>query len=181
MDDLETFRRRVREARVVPPPTPWRVITSAAVGGLTEVGFGGDGELLLVLSWQGRGIFDCTTGRRVARDPRDDRTDWYGHDNLIARGFGPLEGQQVRLSGLWGGGLPNSTTDGWSVERVTLNWPIENLLLFEPDPRRRYTPDTRFHKLHKPTSEVRAFGFSFTGKTLVIATSSDVTLIGRSS
>ena len=154
-------------------------MTIAPVGGLTETGFADDSELLLVLSWQGRGIFDGSTGQRVARDQDDDRNSWYGHDKLIGKGFGPLEGQKIRLCGLWGGGLPTVTKDGWGVERITLGWPNENLLLFEPYQKWRYTPEAKFYKLAVPITEVRAFGFSYTGRTLVIATSSDVTIFGR--
>lgn len=179
MDHLEPFRRRVREAREVPPPPPWRPIVAVSVGGLTEVGFADNSELLLVLSWQGRGVFDCSDGRRLARDTSADRTDWYGHDNLIANGFGPLEGQYIRLCGLWGGGLPLFTKDGWRVERVTLTWPSESILLFEPRQKQIYTAESRFHKLGDPVTEVRAFGFSYSGKTLMIATSSDITVFGR--
>src|SRR5690348_11801946 len=87
----------------------------ATVGGLTEVGFADDSELLLVLSMQGRGIFDCASGQRIFRDDDDDRTGWYGHDNLTAVGIGPLQGQSIRLCGLWGGGLPTFTKeDHWN-------------------------------------------------------------------
>jgi hypothetical protein len=180
MDHLEPFRRRVRDAQKASPPPPWRFVTSHAVGGLTEAGFADDGELILVLSWQGRGIFDGISGERISRDRNDDRSAWYGRDRLLGVGFGPLEGQTVRLAGLWGGGLPVSTNDYWRVENLTLNWPESHLLLFEPNLKQSaYSDNSQFYKLLAPISEVRGFGFSYTGKSLLIATSSDLTLYAR--
>src|ERR1700677_2578198 len=50
----------------------------------------------------------------------------------FGRGFGPLAGQTVRTSGLAGGGLAVSTADGWTAERLVLDWPEESLLLVPP-------------------------------------------------
>jgi hypothetical protein len=80
---------------------------------------------------------------------------------------------------LWGGGLITFTKDGWNVERVTLAWPEESLLLFEPSLRIPYEEGSQFYKIAVPITEVRAFGFSYSGKTLVIATSSDVSIFAR--
>jgi hypothetical protein len=177
VDHLEPVRERVKSLAVGAPPEPWRLISSLAVGGLTEVGFVDDSELILVLSWQGRGVVDCVTGEKLARDRSDDRGEWYGDDRLIAKGFGPLDGQLVRLSGIWGGGLPTFTTDGWGARSLTLEWPRQHLLLTEPRAD-LYRPNARVSKL-AIHSEVRAFGFSYSGRTLIIATSSDLTIYSR--
>ena len=69
------------------------------------------------------------TGQKLARDHEE----YYEDEvNLDADGIGPLAGQKIRISGLDGGGLPNSTTDGWSIETVTLSWPDQILFLIEP-------------------------------------------------
>jgi hypothetical protein len=102
------------------PPAPWRPRGAHAVGGLTDVGFGRGTDLLLVVSHDGRGVFDCLTGARVARDPsmpEPDEDDWQDTHELEAEGIGPLAGQTVRTSGLAGGGLPEGTPDGWVAER----------------------------------------------------------------
>ena len=67
-DHLLPLIERVRAAPVQEPPIPWRLLEAHAVGGLTDVGFGRRSDLLLVVSSQGRGVFDCVTGQRVARD-----------------------------------------------------------------------------------------------------------------
>jgi hypothetical protein len=80
----------------------------------------------------------------------------------------------IRLAGLAGGGLPNIGRDGWWLIGVTLAWPETHVLLGGPrgwifDPR------TPFTKL-ATESELRACGFSDTGESFVIATSSDVAI-----
>jgi hypothetical protein len=175
---------RVLASSIEPPPAPWRRIGIFAVGGLTDVGFAPHSNLLLVVSSAGRGIIDCSTGDRVARDPsvpEDDENDWQDRFHLEAEGIGPLAGQAIRTAGLFGGGLPLLTSDGWRVERLALEWPEESLLLVPPE------ADLYSEYLGRPAafsklaveSEVRAWGFSPTGRSLVLATSSDLTVWGR--
>jgi hypothetical protein len=167
------------------PPAPWQLRVAHAVGGLTDVGFGRGSDLLLVISSQGRGVFDCVTGVRVARDAAVLETDedgWHDTLELEARGIGPLAGQTVTTAGLHGGGLAISTRDRWIVEHLPLDWPNESLLLVPPDSwiyETRPGRSAEFTKVAVET-ELRAWGFSPTGKSLIIATSSDVTIFGRS-
>lgn len=178
MDHLEPVRMKVRVAQVSNPSSPWSLIGTIAVGGLTEVGFDEESELMLVISSQGRSVIDCMTGQKIARDRSVDNTEtWYGTNILIGLGFGPLRGKQVRLAGITGGGLAICTKDGWSVEVMPIDWPDECLLLLEPYSS-IFQGGARFTKL-AVVREVRAFGFSFSGKSLVIATSSDITIFAR--
>jgi hypothetical protein len=73
MDHLEPIRQRIRAAPVSEPPPPWIASAVHAIGGLTEIGFADDTDLLLVVSHQGRGVLDCHTGQRIARDWYDER------------------------------------------------------------------------------------------------------------
>lgn len=160
-------------------PPPWKSSGSSGVGGLLSVGFGRGTDLLLVTSSQGRGVFDCFTGQRIARDRSDETTE--DSANLEARGIGPLEGQVIRLSGLSGGGLPAGTGDGWAAERLVLEWPEEILVLVPPGSwifGLAFNKPANFTKLFVG-SEVRAWGFSPTGRSLVLATSSDLTIYAR--
>jgi len=144
------------------------------------VGFSPSSDLLLVTSSQGRGVFDCRSGERLARDG-DESGDFEDPVQLEANGIGPVSGT-VRMSGLYGGGLPNSTADGWSAERLSLDWPVETLLLFAPGSTLHWQVDGKppvFTKVYLG-SEIRAWGFSPTGRSLVVATSSDLTAYGRS-
>ncbi len=165
-------------ARCSEPPSPWRKKTEHAVGGLVAVGFGDGSDDLLVVSSQGRGVFDCTTGERVARDRGDAA---YDSIRLEALGIGPLQDQVIRVSGLDGGGLPAGTDDGWSADRFVIEWPIESLVLTPPGSWIYGVLDGRRHDFTKvfEDSEIRAWGFSPTGKTLLLATSSEVVIYGR--
>lgn len=174
MDHLEGVRQRIRNSPVSSPPLPWTRLATRAVGGLTEVGYADDSDLLLVVSSQGRGVVNCRTGELVARDRTDPAHDWYDERRLRAQGIGPLAGTWVRLTGLHGGGLINSGRAGWWVAAITLDWPDNNLLLGGPWGW-IYDEKTPFVKL-AVEREVRAFGFSDSGETFVIATSSELSV-----
>lgn len=112
------------------PLPPWQLVCEASVGGLLSVGFARNTELILVTSSQGRGVFDSTTGERIARDTEEN----FPEDpfNLEAAGIGPLDGQMIRIAGIYGGGLPKVCPDGWKLERLALLWPQETVLLISP-------------------------------------------------
>lgn len=164
MDHLEPLRRRIRTAPIADPPRPWKRIAVHGVGGLTEVGFADDSDYLLVVSCEGRGVIDCRSGERLARDRAEPDDSWHDERRLRGQGIGPLEGHIIRLAGLHGGGLLNRGRDGWAVEALSLDWPDVSLLLVEPW-RSIYEDSARFTKL-AVEREVRAFGFSETGASL---------------
>jgi hypothetical protein len=178
MDHLDPVRDKIRRSAITAPPEPWSFVASIAIGGLTELGFANDSELLLVLSSQGRGIIDCSTGEKVARD-RDESNQqlWFGKDCVTAIGFGPLEGSEIRVSGLVGGGLPIQTHDGWNVDALAIDWPDTSLLLLGKY-ESIYQPSSLFWKL-AIERETRAFGFSYTGRSLLYAISSGITIWKR--
>jgi hypothetical protein len=176
MDHLEPIRNRIRAAPISNPLPPWTRLAVHAIGGLTEVGFADESDLLLVVSAQGRGVFDGRTGERVARDRTEPDEGWYDERRLRAFGIGPLEGRLIRLAGLHGGGLLRGGRDGWWVDDITLDWPDVSLLLGGPWGW-IYDGTTSFVKL-SVEREVRAFGFSDTGESFVIATSSDLAVFG---
>jgi hypothetical protein len=178
MKHLDGIRSKVRSKSLSAPPPPWQHVSTVAVGGLTAVGFDRNSELLLVVSSGGRGVIDATSGENVARDAAE-----YFEDEqyLEAEGIGPLANTIVRVAGLAGGALPRGTSDMWSVELVTMEWPVTDVLLFAPGAwlfgSLHGKPDS-FTKL-AAESEVRAAGFSYSGRSLIIATSSDIAIFGR--
>ncbi|HEY1376541.1 MAG TPA: hypothetical protein VGF55_07090 [Gemmataceae bacterium] len=179
-EHLRLLAGRVRTVAMEPPPAPWLPVGHYAIGGLTDVGFGPDSEHLLVISWSGRGVYDCTTGERVARDKSMDGH-WQDCFGLEAKGIGPLADQTVRTAGLFGGGLPLTTRDGWRVERLTLDWPKDCLILVPPGASLfgdQYVKPTRYVKV-AVEADVRAWGFSPSGKTLVLATNGELTVFKR--
>lgn len=170
IDQTDGVRRRIRECPVTKPAAPWTLVATIAVGGLTEVGFAEESDVLLVVSHSGRGLFDCRTGSRIARDTTERDVIWHDDPRLLAQGIGPLEGKWIRICGLAGGGLPQLADNGYWTEAFALDWPETHLLLGGPWGS-LYDDKTRFTKLAIET-DVRAFGFSNSGDTLVLATSS---------
>lgn len=161
-------------------PKPWRNVGTFAVGGLTDVGFADSSDLLLCISGSGRGVFDCLAGLRVARDDSSDFA--FDLGNLIAEGIGPLAGQRIRTAGMYGGGLASGSGDGWCIERHPFSFPDDELFVSPPGHTMLWTrrdEEVRLTKLGRFVTELRAFGFSPTGRTLVVAVSSDVTIFAR--
>ena len=68
---------------------PWKHKQTWSVGGLWQVGFAEDSDLLIVLTHSGRGIFDCLTGERVARDYTE-CYEFFNQVKLTVQDFGPL-------------------------------------------------------------------------------------------
>lgn len=60
------------------------------IGGLIAAGFDPSGRFLLTVSHDGRGIFDATTWKRVARDPAPAYP-----ENGHAVGIGPIAGLSI--------------------------------------------------------------------------------------
>ncbi len=45
-----------------------------------------------------------------------DYDEYYEREHLLeAEGTGPIEGQTIRVCGLFGGGLPTITEDNWAI------------------------------------------------------------------
>ena len=148
-------------------PTPWRYHVHP-VGGLWAVGFGPGSDLLLVLSVSGRGVFDCLSGERIARDPEEDEyEDHYDETAETVLGIGPLAGVRVPVCGTGGGvdtqrTLPVSSTDGWSMALLpSRNRGNECVALRAPSSEKSITLID--------AEEPRAFGFSPTGRCLIVA------------
>jgi hypothetical protein len=91
--------------------------------------FGRDGVHLLVASSQGRGVFDCRTGERVARDATDGGW-WNASQPLTCPGIGPLAGEAVTCAGLDGGGLLTGSAD-WKAELLYRNL-VDEVVILSP-------------------------------------------------
>jgi hypothetical protein len=151
---------------------PWKKVADHAVGGLFQVGYAEDSDLLLVLSHNGRGIFDCLTGERIGRDT----VDVFAHFNtskLLAKGFAALNKRQVRMAGIYGGGLPLSTEDGWFLER---HRDKEKVFLSKAAP----TQEKELALVGDDDGcNLKAFGFSETGQSFVVATGCSLIIFAR--
>ena len=153
----------------------WRRGPLFFVGGCCCVGFVPGEDMLLAESSSGMGLFNLIAGRRIARNS--------GHQSspeqsraLVAPGFDILEGRLIPMAGIWGGGLRTTTADGFTLLSQAPNWPYERVVM------------ERFHiGPNGPRSLVEqdlvttliAYGFSDTGNTFVVATSSDLSTFAR--
>ncbi|MGI5170689.1 hypothetical protein ACQEU3_40705 [Spirillospora sp. CA-253888] len=189
MDYRQQLRRRYLEAPVMPAPAPWRPVPihTTPVGGLWGIGFAlhpADGrDLVMVVSVDGHGLLDALTGEKIARDrdPDPDTSTPDASPDLSCPGLGPIAGTRVRIAGLFGGGLHTTTADGWALDVVAPDWPDHRVLLSADGGANAGPPGGLWwHVFHAAHSELRAAGFSPSGRTLAIATSSDLTLWTRS-
>ncbi|WP_424212536.1 hypothetical protein ACN20G_10845 [Streptomyces sp. BI20] len=189
---ITEYQRRLRErylaAGVTAAPEPWRPVPEyrTPVGGLLGIGFGvhpaSGHDLVMVVSGAGHGLFDAVTGERIARErhPDPDTATPDTSPELTCPGLGPIAGVPVRVAGLFGGGLHSTTPDGWTLDVVSPEWPHDRVLL-SADGGAHEGPagGTWWHVFHSERSELRAAGFSPSGLTLAVATSSDLTLWTR--
>ncbi|MFF4487118.1 hypothetical protein ACFY0F_11580 [Streptomyces sp. NPDC001544] len=183
----QAMRQRLLAAPVVPAPEPWQRIAYAPVGGLLGIGFashpGAGQDLVMVVSHDGHGLFDAVTGEKIARDrdadPEDSSPD--ADPALQCPGLGPVAGSKVRIAGLFGGALHTTSGDGWKLEVVAPAWPNERVLLSRDGGLPHSGPhgERWWHIFHSNYSELRAAGFSPSGQTLAVATSSDLSLWTR--
>ncbi|TDC90940.1 hypothetical protein [Actinomadura sp. 7K507] len=187
-DYQQRLRDRLLAAPVLAPPPPWQpaLDRSTPIGGLLGIGFAAHPEngrdLVMVVSQGGHGLFDAVTGEKIARnrDPDPDTSTPDASTDLTCPGLGPITGTRVHIAGLFGGGLHHTTSDGWALDIVTPEWPNDRVLLsaggdLYKDPH----GEGWWHIFHSNYSTFRSAGFSPTGLTLAVATSSDLTLWTR--
>ncbi|MGA5195535.1 hypothetical protein [Streptomyces exfoliatus] len=184
----QRLRARYLGAPVMAAPAPWQPVLdrTTPIGGLLGIGFAvhpdTGHDLVMVVSHDGHGLFDAVTGGKIARDRDPDpatRTP-DAHPDLTCPGLGPVAGTGIRIAGLFGGGLHGTTPDGWTVDVVSPDWPHDRVILSaDGGANRGAAGGTWWHVFHSEYSELRAAGFSPTGLTLAVATSSDLTLWTR--
>ena len=135
----------------------------------------------MVVSHSGHGLFDASIGVKIARDPAPDPEHCTSSEpDLTCPGIGPLAGVRVPIAGLFGGGLHTTTEDGWTIQVVSPDWPHHRVVLSTDGGLCRGPAGEHWwHVFHADYSELRAAGFSPTGRTLAVATSSDITLWAR--
>ncbi|MET7527346.1 hypothetical protein ABZS62_34190, partial [Streptomyces sp900116325] len=101
-------------------------------------------------------------------------------DHNPIRALGPVAGTEIRIAGLFGGGLHSTTPDGWTVDVVSPDWPHDRIILSaDGGANNGAAGGTWWHVFHSDYSVLRTAGFSPAGLTLAVATSSDLTLWTR--
>ncbi|MET7337910.1 hypothetical protein [Nonomuraea sp. NPDC005650] len=187
-DYQQRLRQHLLAAPVLQAPAPWQPVLDnrTPIGGLLGIGFAVHPEsrrdLVMVVSSDGHGLFDAVTGEKIARDrdPDPDTSTPDASPDLTCPGLGPITGTRVHIAGLFGGGLHSTTPDGWALDVVSPEWPNDRVLLSAGGDIYKDPPGERWwHVFHSNYSTFRAAGFSPSGLTLAVATSSDLTLWTR--
>lgn len=182
---FDTIAKELSGAFTVNETVEWKRSAEVVVGGLIAVGFFEGRESpnldkLLAVGSKGQTIIDCQSGDVVYRN-RDH--DGYSHDTLTAWDLSGVNSDPVRMSGVGGGGLKRFTSDGWSVEAIPIAWPIYYYVLQHPgssifsDYKLGRKP--KFDLLDYDYQQM-AWGFSNSGNSLLLTSSSDVILWSRS-
>ncbi len=158
---------------------PWRLVTETSAGGAFAAGFNRATEELIVVTSNGQGIFDAATGQRVYRNSDDSG---YDQEQLTAIRLDRTGEHPIPMAGDDGGGLRRTTSDGWTIDILQMNWPTAYSILQPPgasiyflgsewDHREK---DASFRVVMKSEGLPVAFGFSWSGKSLVWLDRSDV-------
>jgi hypothetical protein len=159
-------------------PDPWSDIAYVAVGGLEAVGFETVTERMLVVSSTGQSVIDCQTGEKLHRDRQRSA---YDSSTLTAWPTNQDEDNRIQMCGLHGGALRTVTDDGWSIDAIPIYWPKYFFVLNHPN------SSVFMSKLGRPVHisvlandyQPRAFGFSWSGKTLIKSDGAGIYIWGR--
>ena len=164
---------------VVPPelPSPWALKKVFGVGGLSRVGFAASRDLLLVESSSGLGLYDTVVGIKIARN-YDLKHTFEQQISLTASGFDLLDGELIAMAGIWGGALRRMTRDGFYLSAQAPNWPDERIILDSPSVPKQ-EGRVRTLVVQDQVTELRAYGFSETGNSFIVATSSELWIFSR--
>ncbi len=90
----------------------------------------------------------------------------------MTKGFNLLEGKEIKTAGLYGGILSAETQDGWKLSTRELSNRNAVYLNFKDNDNLTFIADDE-------VSEIRAFGFSGTQQTFIVATNADLTIFSR--
>ncbi|NLR95083.1 hypothetical protein [Flammeovirga agarivorans] len=177
LENRERLRKTLNEIPRLNCPKGWEC-QQFSVGGLTEIGFSHEQtNLLLAISSNGRGLFDCSTLQKIDRD--------YDQDHLIdyqkmkCHGIGILKNESLSIAGLHGGGLPVTSLNKDSLDVMALDWPNTELI-FAPNGKSAYIEKHRLDcfRIYR-TDSLKSYGFSICGNYFAIGTSSDLLIFKR--
>ena len=160
----------------------WQKRNIWAIGGLREIGFKSNSDLLMVLSSQGRGIFDCKKDEKVERDNFDYYMEKWDSDLGIVEGFGILKNEKIKCGGFESPDVvQKETDDNWTVEirsEIRPDWQKKKIMADVVYLRNRATNERiEVNIFHNGID--RGYGFSDTGNSFVVGTSSEITIWNR--
>jgi hypothetical protein len=152
----------------------YKYIQTFAIGGLQNIGYIGKSDNLIVLSMQGRGLFNCLAGEKIFRDSNGWQADFDETNNSVKW----FDGEIIKTYGLFGGeNLTTNLPDRWRLEISEPEpddppfekYMIQNINLIDPFGIKTFiTKDG--------PCEFRAFGFSETGNSFVVGSSCELVI-----
>ena len=181
-DGLDPVRDALLAARAVDTADIWHPVGTHTIGGLVAVGFDRTSEEMLIVAENGQSVVDCRSGTLRYRN---EDADGYDAPPLKAARLDHPAAERFDMAGMDGGGLRAATSDGWHVDRISLCWPETYCILHPPDASIHALAQvqrgmgTTFYLMAKEREEIRAFGFSWTGESLVLATASNLRIWTR--
>lgn len=183
-DHLDYLREALRSSIKSREFGPWKLVVERAVGTLFAVGFERESENVLAISSNGQGVIDCKTGDLLYRNREDGGFDL---ENLSGRRLDIAGSPSINMAGPCGGGLKQETSDGWTVASYPIDWPETYFIaqppgasIFWADPKwSEFRKDSTFFLLERDVSDAVAFGFSWSGKSLLWADSARFLVWGR--
>ena len=146
----------------------WKLKSLVSIGGLENVGFVPQQDFLIVLSSNGEGIFDCLTGERIVRN--NDHYEWENRFNEMTKtvkGFDLFGDIEIPTSGLHGSNIMRKESEGWLLQEQQ-----SEIVLISPDGNRKVVSNN-------DVCELRAFGFSDTGKSFVVASGCELIIFSQ--
>lgn len=163
----------LNKAQLSLPPN-WVELPTLHAGGLTDIGFSRDSKHILVISTAGRGLFESSTGNKVARDSNINDYEWFDKAENQAQGIGELAHLMFRVAGLNGGTLQLTDSNQIKVVIAYPHWPEEDIYLCPIDKHLLSEPEF----CHKVASDYfRTAGFSYSGEYFLHACSSSFTIL----
>jgi hypothetical protein len=157
-------------------PPGWKHVTTAAIGGLTCIGFSKTTPVLLVCSSSGRGLFECASGAKITRDEEE----YAGLDEsgLYCSGIGKIENETIHMAGIYGGGLPLTTKRGESIDVASPHWPEQDMFLCLNN-KNVLIEGHQSDCYRLLSDDLRAYGFSWCSNFFIAATGSEFYLWKR--
>lgn len=153
----------------------WKLKSDFAIGGLREMGFYQDTNYLLLLSSQGRGLFDCLAGEKIARDSYDYYSEEWDSNTGLVKGIGKLSDKEIKCGGFEYADILDKEigkylkTETSKEKRKIWNGEIQEVDVL-------YIRDNaeKIEIYSTPYGLDRAFGFSKNGKCFVLGISSNL-------
>ena len=174
---LNHLRNALQDADTAKDFGPWRLTAQRAVGGLSAVGFDEVSDVMLVTSANGQSVLDPFTDELLYRNRAADG--WSGP--MHARRLDDPAAAPFLMAGHHGGGLLTGAPDGWTIARFAVHLAETCFVVHPPGASihflapafRQFDKDASFHLIAREADHV-AFGFSWTGRALALAMSSDL-------